>query len=110
MKYVQLHIAVKDWQIIDAVIDNSIAVDVVEGEVVTAMRGSVVRDAGWPASFHKGGDRFEYGWQPGNVILEIEVSGDHWAFVLEQLERWRQVDDTPGLAAVTAKVRSALNS
>jgi hypothetical protein len=108
VEYRTLKIAVGDWQLIDAGIDNSVAIAVVDGDVVTAMSGAVVRDAGWRASFRHGGGRLGGDWPHADVELEIDLSTDHWDFVVEQVERWLHVDESVRARELAAEIRKAL--
>ncbi|BDI21462.1 hypothetical protein [Herbiconiux sp. L3-i23] len=110
MIYRALTFTVQAWQAVDAAIDSSVSIDVVEGDVVSAMRGAVVRDAGWRASFHAHGQNFGSGWPPGEEELTLELSKEHWQYVADQLERWQRVSGSDVLDAVLDDVRTALST
>lgn len=109
MDYRKLDIAVSQWQVIDGCVDNSMSVDVVEGEILSTLHGGVVRDAGWRASAHFQGERDRYGWPPQEHLLEIELRREHWDFVLEQLRRWSigGTDNSALIAELNARLDCA---
>jgi hypothetical protein len=96
VRYRSLSFPVSAWRIIDAVIDNSMSMDSVDGEVTTLMSGAVVRDAGWRASFHQRGDGSSEGPRGGDAEITVELSIAHWEFVMQELDRWHRVDDSLG--------------
>ncbi len=88
MRYLTIEIPVRLWQRVDGCVDNSMAIDAVDGVIETAIAGSCVRDAGWRASAAYEGDRDPYGWPPREHRLAITLRLSHWEWVLSQLDRW----------------------
>ena len=88
VEYLTVDITVREWQLVDGAVDNSMAVDAVDGVAKTLMVGACVRDAGWRASATYAGDRDEYGWPPLEHLLPLTLRRAHWTWVLAQLDRW----------------------
>ncbi|MFF2389141.1 hypothetical protein [Agromyces sp. NPDC058104] len=88
MRYLTIEIIVRLWQRIDGCVDNSMAVDVVEGVMEAVIAGSCVRDAGWRASASYEGDCDGFGWPPREHPLAITLRLAHWEWVLSQVDRW----------------------
>lgn len=110
MQYLTIEIPVRLWQGVDGCVDNSIAIDVVDGDVRTVIAGSCVRDAGWRASAECEGARDQYGWPPGERPLAITLRRSHWDWVLSQLDRWKPdvCDGGEGELDARAIIRAAL--
>ncbi len=108
MRYLTIEIPVGSWQRVDGCVDNSMALDVVDGVMQTVIAGSCVRDAGWRASASYEGERDTSGWPPREHPLAITLRLAHWEWVLSQLDRW-----TPSVAAGTvddADVRTIIST
>lgn len=106
MRYVTIRIPVADWQRVDACVDNSMAIDAVDGLVETMMSGACVRDAGWRAAHLYPGERDAGGWPPREHILPLTLRTEHWEWVLSQLDRWSEFQDKPEVRAnITAVLR-----
>ncbi|WP_062467529.1 hypothetical protein [Demequina maris] len=112
MRYVTIEIPVRLWHRVDGCVDNSMAIDVVEGVVETTIAGSCVRDAGWRASAAHEGERDGYGWPPRDHLLAITLRLEHWEWVLAQLDRWApfETDGEADDADVRAIISTALIS
>jgi hypothetical protein len=88
VRYLTIEIPVRLWHRVDGCVDNSMAIDVVDGVMATVIAGSCVRDAGWRASAACEGEHDEYGWPPRDRLLAITLRLEHWEWVLAQLDRW----------------------
>lgn len=108
VRYLMVEIPVRLWQRVDGCVDNSMAIDVVDGLMGTVIAGSCVRDAGWRASAAHEGERDEYGWPPRDCLLAITLRLEHWEWVLAQLDRWEPFV-TDG-AADDADVRAIIST
>ncbi|MFS0853912.1 hypothetical protein [Microbacterium sp. 179-I 3D4 NHS] len=108
MRYLTIEIPVRWWQRVDGCVDNSIAIDVVDGVMETVIAGSCVRDAGWRAAAAYEGERDGYGWPPPEHPLAITLRLEHWDWVLAQLDRW-EPHASDG-AAENADVRAIIDT
>ncbi|QOD05669.1 hypothetical protein [Pseudarthrobacter sp. BIM B-2242] len=85
---------VKDWLLIDATIDNTVAIAAQNGEAATAAHGNAIRESGWEASrSHAKAGQGPVGWPPEDEELSLDLTAESWHFVVEQLRRWDNVDD-----------------
>ena len=113
MRYLTIEIPVRLWHSVDGCVDNSMALDVVDGIIETVMAGSCVRDAGWRASAAYEGERDSLGWPPGDHPLAITLRLAHWDWVLSQLDRWEPyapdgaVDDADVRAIISTAIAEA---
>lgn len=113
MRYLTIEIPVRLWQRVDGCVDNSMAIDVVDGIMQTVIAGSCIRDAGWRASAAYEGEFDSYGWPPRDHPLAITLRRAHWEWVLSQLERWEPyvtdgaVDDVDVRAIISDALRVA---
>jgi hypothetical protein len=111
VEYLTIAIPVALWHVIDGCVDNSMALDVVEGDVQTLTAGSRVRDAGWRASAAYDGPRGDYGWPPADHLLPITLRYDDWRWAQGELDRWAPYSQQPGLlSTVRALVERSLTS
>lgn len=85
MRYLTIEIPVRLWLRVDGCVDNSTAIDVVDGVMKTVIAGSCVRDAGWRASAAYDGELDEFGWPPRDHPLAITLRLKHWEWVRAQL-------------------------
>ncbi len=110
MRYLTIEIPVGLWQRVDGCVDNSMAIDVVDGVMETVIAGSCVRDAGWRASAAHEGERDGYGWPPRDHPLAITLRLEHWEWVLAQLDRWEPfvTDGAADDSDVRAMISAAL--
>ena len=88
MQYLTIEVPVRLWHGVDGCVDNSMAIDVVDGVMDTVIAGSCVRDAGWRAAAAYKGERDALGWPPREHPLAITLRLAHWEWVLSQLDRW----------------------
>ncbi|WP_049558912.1 hypothetical protein [Nonomuraea sp. SBT364] len=88
-----VEILVTDWLLIDAVVDNEVSVEAVDGDSrgVVAL-GSAVREAGWDALPDWPVDPAGFAdWpQPGRRVT-IALTDPQWSLVVDALERWAAV-------------------
>lgn len=112
MRYLTIEIPVRLWHRIDGCVDNSMAIDVVDGVMETVIAGSCVRDAGWRASAAHEGEHDEYGWPPHDQLLAITLRFAHWEWALAQLARWAPFAADGGAddADIRAMISTALTS
>lgn len=112
MRYLTIEIPVRLWQRVDGCVDNSTAIDVVDGIMETVIAGSCVRDAGWRASAAYEGERDEHGWPPQEYPLAITLRLAHWEWVLSQIDRWRPyvTDGAADDADVRTRISAALTT
>lgn len=110
VRYLTIEIPVELWQRVDGCVDNSMAVDVVDGVMESVIAGSCVRDAGWRASAEYGDECDSLGWPPREHLLGITLRLAHWEWVLSQLDRWAPcvTDDLVEDDSVRAIIRAAL--
>lgn len=87
MRYLTITIPTSRWQRIDACADNTVSVDIEDGDIGALVAGACVRDAGWRAADRYVGKR-ELGWPPSDYPLEVTLRTEHWRWVLAQLARW----------------------
>lgn len=86
-------LSVQDWTLIDAAMDNVVAIAEQNGDGSTAEQGRIVRRTGWvAAAHHPKADMGWEGWPPLEDDLSIELPATTWRFVADQLRRWDEVD------------------
>jgi hypothetical protein len=84
---------VRDWQRIDATMDNTGAVERVDGDPARAETAGRVREEGWRAiDAHPDAGAGRVGWPPDESELTIRLDAPTWAFVVEELRRWGDVE------------------
>lgn len=112
VRYLTIEIPVRLWQRVDGCVDNSMAVDAVDGITETVIAGSCIRDAGWRASAASEAQRDSYGWPPREHLLVITLRLAHWEWVLSQLDRWEPyaTDGMQDDAEVRAIISTALTA
>ena len=83
-------IPVKDWLLIDATVDNTVAIAAHDGHsrrraLDPGERMGIVPQPpqGWTP----------VGWPPEDDELTLDLSVEAWRFVIDQLRRWDKVDD-----------------
>ncbi|REJ06190.1 hypothetical protein DY023_06875 [Microbacterium bovistercoris] len=110
MEYLTIAIPVRAWQLIDGTVDNSMAIDVVDGVMESVIAGSCVRDAGWRSSAGYTGARDSFGWPPEDHPLEITLRRGHWEWIRSQIERWEPLSSNtePELSDACARIDGAL--
>jgi hypothetical protein len=102
----RLDVSTRQWQRIDACIDNEVDVEVVNGDpkgVVEAGHG--IREQGWRqiAGWEPGGSRSA--WPPADATVSVELTLSEWELVLSCVERWSRVGD-PAEGQIDAELRS----
>lgn len=112
MRYLTIEIPVRLWQRVDRCVDNSTAIDVVDGVMETVIAGSCARDAGWRAAAAYEGECDHFGWPPPEYPLAITLRLAHWEWVLSQMDRWGAlaIDGAAEDADVRATINTALTS
>ncbi|HEU4808506.1 MAG TPA: hypothetical protein VFT01_09600, partial [Homoserinimonas sp.] len=89
MRGIQLTIQVRDWLIIDATIDNTVAIEAVGGDTNAVQLGHRIRAVGGAqARRHPGNTDGWGGWPPLDDHLEITLEPSTWIVIVEQLRRW----------------------
>jgi len=90
----QITTPVRDWLIINATIDNTIAKEAIDGDSHTIERGQHIRDLGWVQTRqHPRKTDGRGGWPPVDEHLEITLEPSAWRFIAEQLRRWSAVGE-----------------
>ena len=109
MDYITVRLPVRLWQRVDASVDNSMAIDAVNGFSLTLTNGACVRDAGWRASAEFDGERTALGWPAAERELSIVLRREHWEWALDQLNRWStaDADNLEACERIEAALRSA---
>lgn len=86
---------VKDWPLIDATIDNTVAIASQEGHTATAASGYSMREIGWEASrSHPRAGQGPVGWPSEDEELTLDLPAESWHFVVDQLRRWGKVEES----------------
>ncbi|GAA3806032.1 hypothetical protein GCM10022226_27670 [Sphaerisporangium flaviroseum] len=82
------------WLIIDAVIDNTIAIEVVDGDPGIVDLGDSIRHAGWEQvpDWPHDAEALKT-WPPAGQQVTMSLTGQQWSLVASQLERWAAVSD-----------------
>jgi hypothetical protein len=84
---------VRDWQRIDATMDNTGSIAREDGRLTLADRADHVRDEGWRAVHeHPEAGLGRVGWPPDDAELAIRLDAATWAFVCAELRGWADVD------------------
>ena len=104
--YLTLAVPVRLWLGVDGCVDNSMALDAVGGDVTTLLHGAVVRDAGWRAAAERGAPDPATGWLDADLAVSLRRAD--WAWLLGQLERWRQVEEHAELAEAVELIEAGL--
>ncbi|TDB73611.1 hypothetical protein [Micromonospora sp. KC723] len=83
----------RQWQIIDATIDNEVDMAVTNGDPQqhVAELGRSIRQAGWDQLIGADGE-----WPPVDEVVSVTLSGPQWELVTESLENWASVSDDLG--------------
>jgi len=85
---------VRDWLIIDATIDNTVAIDAVGGDGNAVQLGHRIREVGWTQTRRHPRKADGWGgWPPIDDYLEITLEPSTWVFIVEQLRRWAAVEE-----------------
>lgn len=84
--------SVKDWQWLDATIDNTVAMAAVDGDDRAVEQGRRIRSAGWEAArVHPRSKAGWAGWPPVDDKLAVSLSVSDWYFAIQELRRWDQI-------------------
>lgn len=79
---------VRDCLLIDAVLDNTVAVEIIGGDSRAVELGLHIREAGLTQFRQQSADHSASAdWQSANSRLDIELESGAWEFVVEQLSR-----------------------
>ncbi|MBD1538250.1 hypothetical protein HC749_08705 [Arthrobacter sp. S13_S34] len=85
----KITIRVKDWLLIDATIDNTVAIASQGGHTARAASGHSIREIGCEASRnHPRAGQGPGGWPPEYEELTLDLPAESWRFVVGQLRRW----------------------
>lgn len=100
---------VRQWQIIDAILDNEVDTAVMNGDPqrVVAL-GRSVRQAGWEQIIGS-----EEGWPPDEEVISITLAGRQWELVTGSLDRWSVAAEQIGQsdeAQLGRRIRSAVSA
>ncbi|MHA6694822.1 hypothetical protein [Homoserinimonas sp. A520] len=91
----QITMQVRDWLIIDATIDNTIAMEAVGGDTNVVQLGRGIRQAGGAQARRHPRKADGWGsWPPLDDYLEITLDPSTWVFIVEQLRRWAAVGES----------------
>jgi hypothetical protein len=84
---------VRDWQRIDATMDNTGSIAAENGEEALADQAHRVREEGWRALHeHPQAGLGRAGWPPDDAELTVHLDAPTWAFVCTELRRWAEVE------------------
>jgi hypothetical protein len=88
----------RQWQIIDATIDNEVSVEMVDLDPRgVADTGRRIREAGWRQVAGWTPTAAELGaWPPDDQVVSVELTVPEWRLVLSWLDRWSSVDEATG--------------
>lgn len=88
-------LTVRQWQTIDAALDNTASTAAQDGDVDTVQRARGLREHGWLlARAHPRTSDGQLGWPPLDDVFHIDLDPIEWQFVRAQLERWAAVGRT----------------
>lgn len=88
-------LTVRQWQTIDAALDNTASTAAQDGELDTVQQARGLREHGWLlARAHPRTSDGELGWPPLDDVLHIDLEPVDWQFLRVQLERWATVGRT----------------
>lgn len=89
---------VRQWQTIDATLDNTAAVESVDGGERIADRARGLREIGWVSlRHHRDRGLGSMGWPPDDAPLDVCLTCADLVFIREQLEGWNAMGrEMPG--------------
>ena len=94
MAGIRITTQVRDWLIIDATIDNTVAIEAVGGDSNAVQLGHRIREVGWTQTRQHPRKADGWGgWPPVDDYLEITLEPSAWVFIVEQLHRWAAADE-----------------
>jgi hypothetical protein len=108
---VPVKMTVRQWQIIDGTMDNTVSVEAENGDpdnVVEA--GRSIREAGWDQVAHwTPGVPGSGKWPPDNQMVTVTLTRGQWALAASSLDRWADIKD-PEDAAVSRAICDLVRS
>lgn len=95
---IAVRLTTRQWQIIDAHIDNEISVETVDGDnrrvIDTAVK---IREQGWrQVAGWTPGAAGTASWPPDDQAVTVRLTGHEWDLVTESLSRWSRVEEEIG--------------
>lgn len=108
MSLVTINFEVRLWQVADAVIDNSVAVDIGESDDAVVV-GKRVRQAGWDAAVAVGGVD-GLGWPPASSMIPVTLDRKDWEYVVQQCDRWAPLEEPGSLDLLRDHVSNVLSA
>ncbi|KAA2255247.1 hypothetical protein F0L68_28935 [Solihabitans fulvus] len=108
-----VRLTTRQWQVIDAVVDNEVSTRAEEGDEEFVATGHLVREAGWDQVAHwTPGVAGSETWPPADQVVTMTLTRDQWGLVLSSLDIWADIhvpaDDLDG--SLTPGALSALVS
>ncbi|MBT2549734.1 hypothetical protein [Arthrobacter sp. ISL-65] len=89
---VEVSMSVKDWQWLDATIDNTVAMAAADGNDRAVEQGHRIRSTGWEAArIHPRSKDGWAGWPPVDDELSVSLPVSDWHFAIQELRRWDQI-------------------
>jgi hypothetical protein len=85
----------RQWQVIDAVVDNEVVTRAEEGDEHFADIGLRVREAGWDQVIGESGS-----WPPDDHVVTVILPLDQWGLVVSSLDSWAGSDPGEGALAL----------
>lgn len=81
-------LSVRQWQTIDAILDNLAATEQVDGDPSAAQRAGRLREVGWDALHsHPQAGQGTAGWPPDDSPFDVALTADDWDFARLAVER-----------------------
>ena len=99
---------VRLWQVADAILDNSVAVDIGESDEAVIV-GERVRRAGWDAAA-AAGEVDAMGWPPALSVMPVTLVREDWEYLVEQCDRWAPFEEPGSLDLLRGRVSDALSA
>jgi hypothetical protein len=82
----------RQWQVIDAVVDNEVNTRAEEGDADFVNTGRGVREAGWDQVAHwTPGTPGSGTWPPVEQIVTVTLTSDQWSLVVLSLDIWAEI-------------------
>lgn len=85
-----VRLPMEDWHSINGTMDSVSSVGYEGGEISSAGKADVVRDAGGKQAVKPGTDQ----WYPDAAVVEFVLSRAQWVWIADQLEHWASVADS----------------
>ena len=103
---------VREWQIVDGTLDNTVNVEIVDGDPGIARLASAIRKAGWSqVAGWAPGQAESRGWPPEDQAVDVELSHIEWLLICGQLARWAAIGRDGGRsenAAMSEAIRELI--